>query len=137
MSIRLVDHVNIVSARLEETRAFFTQVLGLEPGPRPAFEVTGDWLYAGARAVVHIQVAKGPVGPSHESALNHFAFEVSDFDAIIARLSRHDIVHQVFTVPGTSVRQAFFLDPNGVRIEITEPTDGIAAALSAPRASRA
>jgi catechol 2,3-dioxygenase-like lactoylglutathione lyase family enzyme len=136
MSIRIIDHVNIVSERLEETRRFFNQILGLEPGPRPAFAVTGYWLYAGLRAVVHIQAAKGPVGPSVDSALNHFAFEVSDFDAVIARLARHAVAHQVFTVPGTSVRQAFFLDPNGVRIEITEPTDGVAAALADQTISR-
>lgn len=136
MSIRIVDHVNIVSERLEETRRFFSQILGLEPGPRPAFAVTGYWLYAGTRAIVHIQVAKGPVGPSNDSALNHFAFEVSDFDAVLSRLIRHAVPHQVFTVPGTTVRQAFFLDPNGVRIEITEPTDGIAAALAEPAVSQ-
>jgi catechol 2,3-dioxygenase-like lactoylglutathione lyase family enzyme len=130
VSIKIVDHVNIVSERLEETRRFFNQILGLEPGPRPAFAVSGYWLYAGARAVVHIQVAKGPVGPSQDSALNHFAFEVLDFDAILGRLNCHGVAYQVFTVPGTSVRQAFFLDPNGVRIEITESTDGIAAALA-------
>jgi catechol 2,3-dioxygenase-like lactoylglutathione lyase family enzyme len=132
MSIRIVDHVNIVSERLEETRRFFNQILGLEPGPRPAFAVAGS----GPRAVVHIQVAKGTVGPSGDSALNHFAFEVTDFDAVLARLSRHAVAHQVFTVPGTTVRQAFFLDPNGVRIEITEPTDGVAAALTGQTVSQ-
>ena len=57
MSVRAVDHVNIVTEQLEATRAFFGEVLGLEVGPRPAFAVTGYWLYAGDRAVVHIQEA--------------------------------------------------------------------------------
>ena len=135
MSIRVVDHVNIVSEHLEETRRFFNQVLGLTPGPRPAFAVKGYWLYAGPRAVVHIQVATGPVGPSRQSALNHFALEVEDFDGVLARLDRHGVAYEAFTVPGTAVRQAFFLDPNGVRVEITEPTQGIAAALGLAVAS--
>lgn len=130
MSVRAVDHVNIVTEQLEATRAFFSEVLGLEPGPRPAFAVTGYWLYSGDRALVHIQVAKGPVRSSTEGALNHFALVATDFDGIVGRVRARGQDCQVVTVPGTPVRQAFLLDPNGVRIEITEPTDAILAALT-------
>ena len=129
MSVRAVDHVNIVTEQLETTRAFFSEVLGLEAGPRPAFAVTGYWLYAGERALVHIQVAKGPVRPSAEGALNHFALVATDFDGILEKVRARGQDCHVVTVPGTSVRQAFFLDPNGVRIEITEPAEGILPTL--------
>ncbi len=129
MSVRAVDHVNIVTEQLEVTRAFFSEVLGLEAGPRPAFAVTGHWLYAGERALVHIQVAKGPVRSSAEGALNHFALVATDFDGIVERVRARGQDCHVVTVPGTPVRQAFFLDPNGVRIEITEPTEAILTAL--------
>lgn len=135
MSVRAVDHVNIVTEQLEATRAFFGEVLGLEVGPRPAFAVTGYWLYAGDRAVVHIQEAKGPVRPSAEGALNHFALVTTDFDGIVRRVRARGQDCHVVTVPGTPVRQAFFLDPNDVRIEITEPTDAILAALTRRGAS--
>lgn len=131
MSVHSVDHVNIVTEQLEATRAFFSEVLGLEPGPRPPFTVTGYWLYAGQRALVHIQVAKGPVRPSSEGALNHFALVAADFDGILERVRARGGDPTVVTVPGTPVRQAFFQDPNGVRIEITEPTEAILAALTA------
>jgi catechol 2,3-dioxygenase-like lactoylglutathione lyase family enzyme len=120
MTIKMIDHVNIVTERLEETRAFFVDVLGLAVGPRPPFAVEGYWLYAGAKAVVHMQRAPAPVCPSEASALNHFAFAVEAFDPMIERLKRHGVTHRIVTVPGTTIRQVFFHDPNSVRVEITE-----------------
>ena len=67
--IRVIDHVNIATENLEKTRDFFVDALGLEDGPRPDFGVPGHWLYADGRAIVHLQLAKGPVKPSRESAL--------------------------------------------------------------------
>lgn len=120
MSVVAVHHINIVTERLEETRAFFVDALGLQAGPRPPFASAGYWLYANEIAVVHIQQAPGKVGPSHLSALNHAAFQVADFDAALARLSRQGVSFDLTQVPGTALRQAFFLDPNGVRLEFNE-----------------
>lgn len=119
MAIQAVDHINIVTHRLEETRDFFLRVMGLTEGFRPAFESEGYWFYAGDRAVVHIQQAARPVGPSEASALNHFAFRVTDFDGMLARLDRHGVAYEPMTVPGTAIRQAFLHDPNGVRLELS------------------
>jgi catechol 2,3-dioxygenase-like lactoylglutathione lyase family enzyme len=118
MTIRTIDHINIATERLEETRAFFVDVLGLVEGYRPEFDFPGYWLYAGDRAIVHMQQSRGAVGPSAASALNHFAFDVADFDAMVARLEQHGVAYRAVTVPGTAIRQAFLQDPNGVRLEL-------------------
>jgi catechol 2,3-dioxygenase-like lactoylglutathione lyase family enzyme len=118
VSIRQVDHINIASERLEETRAFYVDVLGLTEGPRPPFRFKGYWLYAGDRPIVHLQDSRGPVGPSQASALNHFAFIVDDFEGLIRRLEQHGVAYQRTEVPGTTVLQAFLFDPNGVRVEL-------------------
>lgn len=118
MSIRVVDHINICTQRLEETRRFF-EALGLEVGPRPAaIMVEGYWMYAGKRAVVHLQTTPKTVGPSTDSALNHFAFDVDDFDALVERLERAKIDFKRVDIAGTAIRQAFLFDPNGVRFEL-------------------
>ena len=123
MAIRGVDHINIATQHLEETRDFYVEVLGLVEGYRPAFKSKGCWLYAGDHPVVHMQEADGPVGPSEASALNHFAFDVSDFQALIDRLEARGVAYEALTVPGTSIRQAFLQDPNGVRVELNfQPT---------------
>lgn len=119
MSIQVVDHLNIVTEKLEETRDFYVNVLRLQEGWRPGFASKGYWLYAGARPVVHIQQAVRPVGPTEVCALNHAAFTVSDLDGLLDSLRAHDVEVQETLVPGTSVRQAFFLDPNGVRLELS------------------
>lgn len=120
--IRVIDHVNIATENLAQTRDFFVDVLGLEEGPRPDFGFPGYWLYAGGRAIVHLQQAKGPVVASRESALNHAAFEVSDLDAVAARLKARGVAYQSFAPPGGQVRQLFLEDPNGVFVELNSPT---------------
>jgi catechol 2,3-dioxygenase-like lactoylglutathione lyase family enzyme len=120
--IRVIDHVNIATERLDETRDFFVGVLGLEEGPRPDFGFPGYWLYAGGRAIVHLQLAREPVGPSSKSALNHAAFEVADLKAIADRLDARGVAYRSFAPPGGQVRQLFLEDPNGVFVELNSPT---------------
>jgi catechol 2,3-dioxygenase-like lactoylglutathione lyase family enzyme len=119
--IRVIDHVNIATPDLDGTRDFFVGALGLEEGPRPDFGFPGYWLYAGGRAIVHLQLARGPVGPSKDSALNHAAFEVEDLGPVIARLEAHGVAYQSFAPPGGEVRQLFLEDPNGVFVEVNSP----------------
>ena len=124
MTIKVVDHVNIATERLEETRAFYVDALGLVEGYRPEFSFPGYWLYAGDRPVVHLQPSNGPVGPSDASALNHFAFDVEDLDGMLARLERLGIPYEVRDIPSGAGRQAFLEDPNGVRLELNFRTPG-------------
>lgn len=119
--IRVIDHVNIATERLDETRDFFVDVLGLEEGPRPDFGVPGYWLYAEGRAIVHLQQAREPVGPSSKSALNHAAFEVADLKAVAERLEARGVAYKSFAPPGGQVRQLFLEDPNGVFVELNSP----------------
>ena len=124
MSIRIVDHINIATPRLEETRRFYVDVLGLREGYRPAsIAVEGYWLYAGERPIVHMQTTERDVVASTASALNHFAFDVDDLDALVARLERADYPFRRVDVAGTRIRQAFLEDPAGVRLELNENPD--------------
>jgi catechol 2,3-dioxygenase-like lactoylglutathione lyase family enzyme len=119
MPIEVLDHVNIVTDRLDETRRFYVDVLGLEEGDRPPFSVAGHWLYANGRPLVHLQVGDA-TSASTQNALNHFAFRVSGFDDLLERLSLLDVPFAVSPIPGRRERQAFLADPNGVRIELGE-----------------
>lgn len=113
-----LDHVNIRTADLARTTDFFVNVLGLEVGARPAFGFPGAWLYARGKDVVHlIQVAEPP-GASERSALDHFAFDVSDFDEALRRVVATGLKFYELKVPGATVRQIFVTDANGVSIEL-------------------
>ena len=54
MSIARLDHYLVLAEDLEATRDFYTEVLGLEVGPRPPFGFVGYWLYAAGHACVHL-----------------------------------------------------------------------------------
>lgn len=115
-----LNHVNIVTSRLAETRAFFVDVLGLSDGPRPNFPFAGHWLYAGDKAVIHLQDfdADGTRGAS--GPLDHAAFDVADLAAAKRRLEANGVAYQEIRL--TKARgQLFLRDPNGVRIELGGP----------------
>jgi catechol 2,3-dioxygenase-like lactoylglutathione lyase family enzyme len=118
MTIRAVDHINIGTHKLDETVAFFRDVLGLEVGWRPDFPFGGAWLYAGDKAVVHLVTLEAPKHPSSQAALDHFAFSIDDYDGAKARLEAKGVRHRAVDIPGTPIRQIFLRDPNGVNIEL-------------------
>ncbi len=118
MAIRGIDHVNIGAHRLEETRAFYRDALGLTEGWRPDFPFGGAWLYAGDGAVVHLVDLDAARRPSIEAALDHFAFRIDDWAAAIARLDAAGVKYRATVVPDTPIRQVFLRDPNGVNIEL-------------------
>ena len=115
MPVKALDHVNIATADLEGTVAFYAEAVGLERGWRPDFPFPGAWLYAGERPVIHLMVAERGAGTG---PLDHVAFEAEDFEGTRARLAARGHDHQVRDVPGTAVRQIFVLDPNGVKLEL-------------------
>jgi catechol 2,3-dioxygenase-like lactoylglutathione lyase family enzyme len=118
MAIRGIDHINIGTDRLEETKAFFRDVLGLTEGWRPNFGFGGAWLYAGDGAVVHLVELAQAKGPSREAALDHFAFRIDDYDAILQRLKDSGVRYQAVDIPNTPIRQINIRDLNGVNIEL-------------------
>jgi catechol 2,3-dioxygenase-like lactoylglutathione lyase family enzyme len=131
MTIRGIDHINIGTHRLDETVAFFEGVLGLTVGWRPNFQVGGAWLYAGDSAVVHlVDLAEGK-RPSDEAALDHFAFAIDDFDDARRRLDAAGVTYRATDVPGSTIRQIFLRDPNGVNIELNYRAPASAAAKPA------
>jgi catechol 2,3-dioxygenase-like lactoylglutathione lyase family enzyme len=118
MTIRNIDHINIGTDRLEETKAFFRDVLGLSEGWRPDFPFGGAWLYAGDGAVVHLVELAEAKKPSREAALDHFAFRIDDYDETLRRLVEAGVRYQAVDIPNTQIRQINVRDLNGVNIEL-------------------
>lgn len=118
MPILGLDHINIRTAELARTTAFFTEVLGLTVGWRPDFPFSGTWLYAGARDLVHLVEVSRPGGASKGSALDHFAFAIDDYEAAERALTAHGMAFQPSTSPEGNIRQLFVTELNGVTIEL-------------------
>ena len=118
MGLAALDHINITTQKLEETKDFFVDILGLEVGARPDFPFEGYWLYLGERGVVHLMEADGERRPSSDTALDHFAFAASDYDGMRAKLDAAGLEYLANDVPQFGIRQLFVRDPNAVTIEL-------------------
>jgi catechol 2,3-dioxygenase-like lactoylglutathione lyase family enzyme len=137
MALSKIEHVLVLTEDIEGTRDFYRDALGLEVGERPPLEFPGYWLYAEGVPCIHVadretytahsRTLGMPASPPAEGtgALDHLSFTGDDHEQALARLERNGIVPQRNTVPGIGMRQLFFKDPNGVKIEINVmPAEG-------------
>jgi catechol 2,3-dioxygenase-like lactoylglutathione lyase family enzyme len=135
MPIDRLDHYAIRTADLDATRHFYTEIMGLEVGPRPAFDFPGVWLYRDGAALVHV-VGIDPNDPSGLLAylgekataqgegsgrIDHIAFIGSDLPAVREGFVSQGIAFRERTVPSLHLHQIFLEDPNGITIEINFP----------------
>lgn len=112
-----MDHFTVLTERLDETVAFYGDLLGLLPGERPPFRFPGAWLYCGPRAVLHL-VAGRPVPADPAGVLDHMAFAATDLEQTLERLEARSLHYDLRRLPGSGLWQLFFNDPNGARVEL-------------------
>jgi len=120
-----LQHVLVLTDDLDATKAFYCDVLGLEVGERPSLPFPGYWLYADGSTCVHIAErasyeahAAGMGLAAKASPVDHVAFEVDRHELLLVRLAAASVEVTTNAVPGSGVRQLFFDDPNGLRIEL-------------------
>jgi catechol 2,3-dioxygenase-like lactoylglutathione lyase family enzyme len=125
MPLHRLEHVLVLTDDLEATRAFYCDVLGFEVGERPPLEFPGFWLYLGGFPCVH--VAERAAYEAHATQrglvarpapIDHVALAGSGYEQLVARLDGAGIDAVTNSVPAAGLRQLFFDDPNGVRIEL-------------------
>ena len=74
MPLHHLEHFLIQSQNLEETAAWWCDVLGLEEGPHPDFGFPVKWLYIGDCDVVHMTTG----GPNVSDARKNFRWQQSE-----------------------------------------------------------
>ena len=120
MPISSLDHFTVLTKDTERTVTFYRIVLGLERGPRPAFDFPGAWLYSGDKAVLHIVERRAP--PKETGVLDHIAFRGENLSSFLGRLIAEGLRYDLRRLPepghAGGTWQLFFSDPNGARIEI-------------------
>jgi len=114
------DHIHICVAleRLEEAKAFYTKIIGLQLIERPdhIFSNAGYWFDIG-----NIQFHIG-VEPPLAQSIRHTAFEVADIAAAREHLKKHNI--EIVEEPQIPGRNRFaFIDPFGNRMELLQLVD--------------
>jgi len=134
MALGRLDHLSIRTAKLEETRRFYIDVLGLEEGFRPAFKFPGVWLYHQGQSVVHV-VGVDPndmaglieyLGDKNletegTGTVDHVAFVAQDLEGMKTHFTQRGAAFRERLVPSMNLAQLFLEDPNGVTIELNFP----------------
>ena len=133
MSLSSLDHCSIRTVKLDTTRDFYVDILGMEDGDRPEFPFPGAWLYVDGVAVLHLvgvdpddlsglqQYLGGATDAESltgSGAFDHIAFCAKDADTLIARLKDKGYPFRERQVPSMDLFQVFVDDPNGVTVEL-------------------
>ena len=124
--IETLDHFFVYSSKLSLTKTFYCEVLGLEDGPRPAFDFPGYWFYLSGKPVIHVGTNEFPGGfdrTDHDreddtGTIDHVAFRCKGFSEFIARFQEYDQRFKINEIPDFDLKQIFVKDPNGVTIEL-------------------
>ncbi len=149
-----LNHYSVRTLDADASCAFYTRVLKMSAGPRPAFPFPGYWMYNGshdsyANAVVHIigidkndpEGLKKYLGNRSEASLHgtgavdHIAFFATGLVEMVEHLKTIDVPCRERTVPSIGLYQVFVDDPSGLVIELNYPA-AEAALLEARRSER-
>jgi lactoylglutathione lyase len=123
-------HTSITVRHMEESIAFYTEVLGLEferrrtiPENHAEIAFVKDPL-SGARVELTHWEGKDQFEAGEQ--LDHLAFEVADLDRFLLKLRTKGvrIAKEPYRLSGGTSRIAFILDPNDVWIELIEHPPG-------------
>lgn len=122
-----LGHVNIRSASLADSVAFYRDVLDLMPG-RAATRPGSDahvWMHDGAgNPCLHLQRAEGRSVERGGAGLHHIAFDCENPDKWRRKLKRLGIAFEEHEFASSRMLQFNLRDPDGVRIELTFTGEG-------------
>jgi len=128
MKVEALDHINIITDRLDETAAFYADLLDLDrrDAPPPLTPQNAQWMYDSAdRAIIHINSTDCPRAYDRDvpqgaltGALHHVALRLQGYDEVKARLDQQGADYKLNLVEAIGLRQIFTADPNNVLLEL-------------------
>ena len=122
-----LDHVNIQTEKLDETVAFYRDVIALRAGnpPPPLDPALVQWMFdAEGRAIFHLSAPGALVGTrvinkgADTGAVHHVALSCKGHDPMVEKLDRLGLAHNENHVVAIDLKQIFVRDPNGVLLEL-------------------
>jgi glyoxylase I family protein len=122
-----LHHIAIICTDYAKSKAFYTQVLGLDVirevyrPQRQSYKL--DLALQGQYCIELFSFPAPPARPSLPEAagLRHLAFAVADLDAAVTQLQAREVaVEPIRTDPHTGRRFCFFRDPDQLPLELYE-----------------
>ncbi|MEI3801675.1 MULTISPECIES: SMU1112c/YaeR family gloxylase I-like metalloprotein [Chitinophaga] len=127
MLLQAVHHIAVICADYSRSKAFYTDVLGLQVIREVYREERNSWkldLALGNQYIIELfSFPDPPPRPSHPEAcgLRHLAFAVADIEAAVAQLQQKGVSTEPLRIdPHTQQRFTFFADPDGLPLELYE-----------------
>jgi catechol 2,3-dioxygenase-like lactoylglutathione lyase family enzyme len=108
-------HIHWYILNIPAMQAWYSDMFDAVPGMRGSF-TAGD--IPGANLTY--QDGQGTFGPTQGSVLDHIGFGVTDIEATMARLEAAGITVEGYRTLPNGVSIAFFTDPWGTYVELTE-----------------
>jgi hypothetical protein len=120
-----MDHIHLypASADIPAMQAWYAKVFGGFPGQRKRVAGPGviecDYFH---RFNVSFSPATGKLAPSRGRAIDHIGFDVTNLAEFEKRLAGHGVKFDapIREIPNARTKVAFFTDPWGTYIEVTE-----------------
>ncbi len=119
-----IDHVAISVTDLQESEAFYRDVMGLRQIEEPFGVGRHAWFDLGA---AELHVIKAAEERRERDRSNHLCFSVQDMDEFIDKLTAHDITYYdaggnagEINIRPDGIQQIYVTDPDGYWIEIND-----------------
>jgi lactoylglutathione lyase len=119
-----MEHVGIVVKDMDESLAFYQNVLGLELRNREWLNDSVElaFLFFPEQPSVEVELVYGGRG-ENEGIVNHLAFTVENIEAELVRLKEAGVTlvdEAPRSILNGTVKIAFFQGPNGEKLELVE-----------------
>ncbi len=127
LKLNRIHHIAIICSDYEQSKRFYTEVLGMEVmaevyrEARQSYKL--DLAVAGLYQIELFSFPKPPPRPSRPEAagLRHLAFEVDDIDVAITHVNSFGVDAEPVRIDEfTGKRFTFLSDPDGLPIELYE-----------------
>jgi catechol 2,3-dioxygenase-like lactoylglutathione lyase family enzyme len=130
MPLTAINHYLIRSEDLEQSRAFYEDVLGMSQIPRPEFPFPGYWLGVAGATQVHLAQGRienaslyfigSPPGVAKKNSgvIDHIAFLASEPQNFMTHLKEKAVPFRARYLAESNLFQLFVQDPDGVTVEI-------------------
>lgn len=114
-------HVHWFTPQYEETLRWYADLFGADVRARGSIETTAD-VPGSNLSFANSQAEREP---TRGRAIDHIGFEVEDLDAFAAMLVARGVELEFAPryIESIELKIAFFTDPSGVRVELTEGMD--------------
>jgi catechol 2,3-dioxygenase-like lactoylglutathione lyase family enzyme len=132
MPLSRIEHFLVAADDIDATRDWYARVLGMTSGPHPDFGFPVHWMYVDGVDVVHIGPSARDAGAAQREylgrasrdagagtgAIDHIAFRATGLADMIRHLRSERVEFTQRQANGQALVQLFFVDPNGIKIEL-------------------